>query len=108
MSRLPRFLNSLLTDGGDVSFTRRPRFVQQENSWYSFLLEAESNPGPGLKGFGKLKNQVTSWGIEPAAFLFVAQHLNQLRYSVPPPQLFRINIINFYTCIYSHESNGVL
>jgi hypothetical protein len=29
-----------------VSPTRRPLFTPQENSWYSFLLEAESTPGP--------------------------------------------------------------
>jgi hypothetical protein len=36
-----------LTDGGEVvSLTRRPPFTPQEDSWYSFLLEAESTPGP--------------------------------------------------------------
>jgi hypothetical protein len=35
------------TDGGKVvSPTRRPLFTPQEDSWYSFLLEAESTPGP--------------------------------------------------------------
>jgi hypothetical protein len=42
-SRLPHFL----TDGGKiVSLTRRPPFTPQEDSWYSFLLEAESTSGP--------------------------------------------------------------
>jgi hypothetical protein len=46
-SRLPHFLDIRLTDGGEgVSFTRRPVAVYpQEDSWYSFLLEAESTPG---------------------------------------------------------------
>jgi hypothetical protein len=45
--RLPHFLDNRLTDGGNVvSLTRRPRFTPQESSWYSFLLEAESTPGP--------------------------------------------------------------
>jgi hypothetical protein len=35
----------------------------QEDSWYSFLLEAESIPG--LEGLGKLKNSMTSLGIKP-------------------------------------------
>jgi hypothetical protein len=35
-----------LTDGGDVSLTRRPSFTPQEDSWYSFLSETESTPGP--------------------------------------------------------------
>jgi hypothetical protein len=40
-SRLPRFLDNRLTDGGEVvSLASRPRFTPQEDSWYSFLLEA--------------------------------------------------------------------
>jgi hypothetical protein len=36
-----------LTDGGKVvSLTCRPPFTPQEDSWYSFLLEAESTRGP--------------------------------------------------------------
>jgi hypothetical protein len=39
----PHFLDDRLTDGGEVvSLTRRPSFTPQEDSWYSFLLEAES------------------------------------------------------------------
>jgi hypothetical protein len=46
-SRLPHLLENRLTDGGEVvSLTRRPPFTPQENSWYLFLLEAESTPGP--------------------------------------------------------------
>jgi hypothetical protein len=46
-SRLPHFLDNRLTDSGeDFSLTRRPPFIPQEDSWYSFLLEAESTPGP--------------------------------------------------------------
>jgi hypothetical protein len=42
-SRLPHFLDSRLTDGGEVvSLTLRPPF----NPRYSFLLEAESTAGP--------------------------------------------------------------
>jgi hypothetical protein len=40
-------LENRLTDGGEVvSLMRRPPFTPQEDSWYSFLLEAESTPGP--------------------------------------------------------------
>jgi hypothetical protein len=40
-------LDNRLTDGGKVvSLMRRPPFTPQEDSWYSFLLEAESTPGP--------------------------------------------------------------
>jgi hypothetical protein len=42
--RLPHFLDNRLTDGKVVSPTRRPLFTSQEDSWYSFLLEAESTP----------------------------------------------------------------
>jgi hypothetical protein len=47
-SRLPHFIDNRLTDGGEfVSLTRLPAAVYpQEDSWYSFLLEAESIPGP--------------------------------------------------------------
>jgi hypothetical protein len=46
-SKLPHLLGNRLTDGGKVvSLTRQPRFTPQESSWYSFLLEAESTPGP--------------------------------------------------------------
>jgi hypothetical protein len=45
-SRLPYFLDNRLTDGGEVAtFSHRPPFTPQEDSWYSFLLEAESTPG---------------------------------------------------------------
>jgi hypothetical protein len=45
--RFPQYLDNRLTDGGKVvSLTRRPLFTPQEGSWYSFLLEAESIPGP--------------------------------------------------------------
>jgi hypothetical protein len=46
-SKLPHFLDSRLTDGGEVSQPYVPAAHQpQEDSWYSFLLEAESTPGP--------------------------------------------------------------
>jgi hypothetical protein len=39
--------SSHLTDDGEtVSLTRQPTFTPREDSLYSFLLEAESNPGP--------------------------------------------------------------
>jgi hypothetical protein len=46
-SRLSHVLDSRLADGGEVvCLTLRPPFTPQEDSWYSFLLEAESTPGP--------------------------------------------------------------
>jgi hypothetical protein len=45
-SRLPHLLHNQFTDGGEViSLTRRPAdLYPQEDTWYSFLLEAESTP----------------------------------------------------------------
>jgi hypothetical protein len=38
-SRLPYFLDSWLTDGGEVvSLTRLPPFTTYEFSWYSFVM----------------------------------------------------------------------
>jgi hypothetical protein len=46
-SRLPHCLDNRLTDGGEVSLTRQPASLYpQEDSWYSFVLEAESTPRP--------------------------------------------------------------
>jgi hypothetical protein len=47
-SRLPHFyVDNRPTDGGEVvSLMRRPPFTPQEDSWYSFLSEAELTPGP--------------------------------------------------------------
>jgi hypothetical protein len=46
-SKLPHFLDSRLTDGGEVGQPFAPAALHpQEDSWYSFLLEAESTPGP--------------------------------------------------------------
>jgi hypothetical protein len=40
-------LDNRLTDGGKVvSLTRRSPITPKEDSWYSFLLEADSTPGP--------------------------------------------------------------
>jgi hypothetical protein len=48
-SRLPHYLDKRLTEGGKiVNPTRRPPFTPRflfSDSWYSFLLEAESTPG---------------------------------------------------------------
>jgi hypothetical protein len=38
---------TMAQDGGKVvSLTHRPLFTPRKFSWYSFLLEAESSPGP--------------------------------------------------------------
>jgi len=56
-------------------------FTPRKYSWYSFLLEAESTPGPQCdrKDFMPM----TPAGIEPATFRFVGQHLNHWATAVP-------------------------
>jgi hypothetical protein len=39
--------------GGEVTLARQPRSLYpQQDSWYSFLIETESNPGPQCSGKG--------------------------------------------------------
>jgi hypothetical protein len=47
----PHFIHNRPTYGGEVvSLTRRLPFTSQEDSWYSFLLEAESNQDHSVAG----------------------------------------------------------
>ena len=60
-------------------------FTPRKCSWYSFLLEAESTPGPECdrKDIMSMKIPLTLAGIEPATFRFVAQHLSHCATAVP-------------------------
>jgi hypothetical protein len=65
LSFLLHFLDNRLTNGGKVvRITHRPPFTPQEDSWYSFMLGAESTPRAieRLEGWKKS----TSSGLEPA------------------------------------------
>ena len=79
-------------------------FTSRKYSLYSFLLEAESTPGPQCdrKDFMSMKNPLTPAGIEPATFQFVPQHLNYCATAVPKicnvtqPNCFQ-NVVSFHT-----------
>jgi hypothetical protein len=54
---LPHFLDSGLTDGGEiVSLTRRPHLYPQEDSWYPFLLEAGR-----VRSIEKFNDLIVNW-----------------------------------------------
>jgi len=44
--RLPDFLTTAQDGGKVVSLKHRPPLPPRKYSWYSFLLETESTPGP--------------------------------------------------------------
>ena len=44
--RFPDFMTTAQDGGKVVSLTHRPPLLRRKYSWYSFLLEAESTPGP--------------------------------------------------------------
>ena len=62
--RFPDFMITVQDGGKVVSLTHRPPLPTRKCSWYSFLLEAESTPGPqcGRKEFMSMKNSNdTNW-----------------------------------------------
>ena len=70
-----------------LSALRTGRLYPRKYSWYLFLLEAESTPGPwcGRKDYVNEKLSMITSGIEPATFQDVAQCLNQLRHQQRAP-----------------------
>jgi len=81
-------------------------FTPRKCCWYSFLLEAESTPGPWCdrKDFMSMRNPLTLAGIEPATFRFVAQHLNHCATAVPrTPHVRGLN----FGLMTSHRYGGV-
>jgi hypothetical protein len=54
--RFPDFVTTAQDGGKVVSLTHRPPLPTRKYSWYSFLLEAESTPGPNWKDFMSMKN----------------------------------------------------
>jgi hypothetical protein len=74
----PDYMTTAQDGGKVVSLTHRQPLPPRKCSWYSFLLEAESTPGPIVRSEGlcQWKIPVTQSGIEPVNFRFVAQCLN--------------------------------
>jgi len=83
--RFPDFVTTAQDGGTVVSLTLRPLFTPKKYYWYSFLLEAESTPGPQCdrKDFMSMKNLLTPARVEPTTFRFVVQHLNHCATAVP-------------------------
>ena len=80
MLRFPDFVTTA-QDCGRLSASRTDRLYPRKYSWYSFMSEAESTPGPQCdrKDFMSM----TLAGIEPATFRFVAQYLNHYASALP-------------------------
>jgi hypothetical protein len=72
--RLPHYLDSRLTDGGEVTLTCR--WLPSAPGRFLVLISVRGRVGPRaivrLEEFGQLKNPATSSGIEPATFRLLA------------------------------------
>ena len=89
--RFPDYV-TMAQDGGKVVSPRhRPLFTPRKYSWYSFLLEAESAPGPqcGRKDYVDEELMIPS-RIEPETFRCVAQRLNHCATAVPKIKIYRL------------------
>ena len=64
--RFPDFMTTAQVGGKVVSLTYRPPLPSTKYPWYSFLLEAESTPGPQCDRKDFMSMAVTR--IEPAIF----------------------------------------
>jgi hypothetical protein len=98
LSRLPHFLDNRLTHGGEVvNLTRRPPFTPQEDSWYSFLLQAKSIAGAIVRLYdvGQLKILNDLIGNRTATFRLVANPSANYATACTLPMICRRNIIIF-------------
>ena len=83
--RFPDYMTTARDGGKVVSLTHRPPLPPRKYSCHSFLLEAESTPGPQCdrKDFMSMKIPLTPAGIELATFRIVTEHLNHCTTAVP-------------------------
>jgi hypothetical protein len=98
--RVVRCLDNQLTDGGKVvSPMHQPRFTPQKHYYFSapgtrFCYRLSKLQGLArLEGLGKVKNSMTSLGLQPATFRLVAY------YAAACPKVLNvlsINILIFY------------
>jgi hypothetical protein len=79
-----------------VRHTRRPRFIPQEHSWYSFLSQAES--AGRIKLIEKLS---TTSGIEPATFR--PENWMRLGYNVT---LQKFVVLKQQACLHFRTASG--
>ena len=65
--RYPDFTTTAQDVGKVVSLTHRPPLPPRKYTWYSFLLEAESTPGPSCdrKDYVTEKLQLHHWESNP-------------------------------------------
>jgi hypothetical protein len=85
-SRMPRFSENRLRDGGEVvGLMRRPPYTFQEDSWYSFPLKAEST----VEVFDPASTRELDTGFSRFLSYY---HFKRTEYKSPcltVPQLFR-------------------
>jgi hypothetical protein len=80
----PRSFVQSVHESGKVTPTHRLPLPPRKYSWYSFLLEAESTPGPqcGRKGYVNEKPPIIPSGIEPVTFRLVAKQRKHVAYII--------------------------
>jgi hypothetical protein len=80
------FLDNRITGCGEVvSLMRRPPFTPQEDSWYSFLLEAESiqghSAGKRIRSIEKSNDTIGNWTLDLPASSIVVSFICWINYA---------------------------
>jgi hypothetical protein len=61
--KFPDFMTTAHDGGKVVSLTLRPNLPPRNYSWYSFLLESESTPGPIVRSEGFMSMKISNGTI---------------------------------------------